>query len=136
MRALAAEQGVQVELDSAGTHGYHVGAAPDRRSQAAAMLRGYDMADLRARQVAPEDFEKFDLLLAMDDDNLAWLREQCPPALHAKLQPVMSYATQYTATEVPDPYYEDNRGFDTVLNYLEDACEGLLAKLRQQQTAA
>lgn len=137
MRALAAEQGLSdmLALDSAGTHGYHVGAPPDRRSQSAAMLRGYDMSDLRARQVSPEDFQKFDLLLAMDEDNLAWLHQHCPAEFRDKLKLMMEYANTYDVREVPDPYYEDNRGFDTVLNYLEDACSGLLAQVKSQVTA-
>lgn len=128
MRKLVEQAGLQarVELDSAGTHAYHIGEPPDRRSQAAAKARGYELAGLRARKVEAADFVQFDLLLAMDADNLGLLRSRCPPHLHGKLQLMMDYADKYPATEVGDPYYEGAEGFELVLDYLEDACGGLL----------
>jgi len=133
MRKLVDDAGLQhlIEIDSAGTHDYHVGAPPDVRSQAAANHRGYDLTALRARQVAADDFVEFDLLLAMDKDNLALLRRRCPLHLHSKLQLVMEYADHSPATEVPDPYHQGGRGFEIVLDYLEDACSGLLRELRK-----
>lgn len=133
MRKLVDDAGLQhlIEIDSAGTHDYHVGAPPDARSQAAAEGRGYDLAALRARQVAADDFTEFDLLLAMDKDNLTLLQRRCPAHLHSKLQLMMHYADHSPATEVPDPYYEGGRGFEIVLDYLEDACSGLLRELRK-----
>ena len=134
MRKLIDDAGLasRIEIDSAGTHAYHVGAAPDRRSQAAAKVRGYDLSALRARQVSPDDFEKFDLLLAMDKENLALLKRQCAnlsQASQEKLHLMMEYASKSSASEVPDPYYEGEQGFELVLDYLEDACAGLLKKL-------
>jgi protein-tyrosine phosphatase len=131
MRKLVGEAGLQdvIELDSAGTHDYHVGEAPDMRSQAAAKVRGYDLAPLRARQVRASDFTDFDLLLAMDKGNLALLQRHCPPSLQSKLQLMMHYAEKSPASEVPDPYCESEQGFEVVLDYLEDACGGLLRQL-------
>lgn len=131
MRKLVDEAGMQhlIEVDSAGTHDYHVGAPPDTRSQAAAKRRGYDLAGLRARQVAAEDFAKFDLLLAMDRDNMAALQRRCPAHLHGKLQLMMQFADHSPSIEVPDPYCEGAEGFEIVLDYLEDACNGLLRQL-------
>jgi len=133
MRKLVDQSGLQhlIEIDSAGTHAYHVGAPPDARSQATARRRGYELAALRARQVADDDFSEFDLLLAMDRDNLALLQRRCPPHLQNKLKLMMGYAEHSAVTEVPDPYYEGARGFEIVLDYLEDACGGLLRALRK-----
>jgi protein-tyrosine phosphatase len=131
MRTLVNEAGLQdvIEIDSAGTHDYHVGAPPDRRSQAAAKARGYDLASLRGRQVCASDFADFYLLLAMDKNNLSLLQRQCPPEFQGKLQLMMRYAETSVAAEVPDPYNEDATGFEIVLDYLEDACNGLLREL-------
>lgn len=121
-----------VELDSAGTHDYHVGRAPDARSQRHALQRGYDLSALRARQVVVADFSRFDLVLAMDQANLSALR-----ALHAdagadRLRLLMSFATQHNAEEVPDPYYGEGDGFERVLDYIEDACDGVIEMLRKR----
>jgi protein-tyrosine phosphatase len=131
MRQLVADAGLatRIEVDSAGTHNYHPGAAPDARSQAAALKRGYDLSPLRARQVADADFEHFDLLVAMDHANLDNLKRRCPKEYAGKLHLMMAYASWHDADEVPDPYYESARGFETVLDYLEDACAGLLAQV-------
>ncbi|GAA7755377.1 low molecular weight protein-tyrosine-phosphatase [Helicobacter pylori] len=123
-----------VELDSAGTHDYHVGRAPDARSQRHALRRGYDLSALRARQVVVADFSRFDLVLAMDQANLSALR-----ALHAdagadRLRLLMSFATQHNAEEVPDPYYGEGDGFERVLDYIEDACDGVIEMLRKRLT--
>ena len=123
-----------VELDSAGTHDYHVGRAPDARSQRHALRRVYDLSALRARQVVVADFSRFDLVLAMDQANLSALR-----ALHAdagadRLRLLMSFATQHNAEEVPDPYYGEGDGFERVLDYIEDACDGVIEMLRKRLT--
>ena len=130
LRAKLAAAGLsgQVEVDSAGTHDYHLGAPPDPRAQEHAALRGYDLAQLRARKVGPADFERFDLLLAMDDDNLATLERRCPPAQRHKLEPLMRYAPGL-GTQVPDPYSGGARGFDQVLDLVEAACDGLVQAL-------
>ncbi|HEX7643796.1 MAG TPA: low molecular weight protein-tyrosine-phosphatase [Burkholderiaceae bacterium] len=134
MRQLVADAGLahMIEVDSAGTHNYHPGEAPDARSQAAAHKRGYDLSPLRARKVEDADFERFDLILAMDRDNLANLKRRCPGEHAGKLRLMMEYAAKYDAAEVPDPYYESTRGFEIVLDYLEDACAGVLAEVKKQ----
>jgi protein-tyrosine phosphatase len=133
MRKLVDDAGLQhmIDIDSAGTHEYHAGAPPDARSQAAAQVRGYDLSDLRARQVCAADFTEFDLLLAMDRNNLSLLQAQCPPHLQGKLHLMMQYAHKAPLSEVPDPYYQGTQGFERVLDYLEDACSGLLRELKQ-----
>jgi protein-tyrosine phosphatase len=121
-----------VELDSAGTHDYHVGRAPDARSQRHALRRGYDLSALRARQVGVADFERFDLVLAMDHANLAALRVLHPGAGADRLCLLMSFATRHDAEEVPDPYYGEGDGFERVLDYIEDACDGVIDMLRER----
>lgn len=117
----------QFELDSAGTHDYHVGEAPDRRSQQAALTRGYDLSPLRARQVAKDDFARFDKILAMDLRNLTALRELCPLHLHHKLELFLQYADGFDDEEVPDPYYGGVTGFERVLDMAEAGVRGLIA---------
>jgi protein-tyrosine phosphatase len=123
-----------VEVDSAGTHGYHVREAPDPRAQRHAARRGYDLSALRARRVVVEDFERFDHVLAMDGDNLAHLRELAPGGNAARLDLLMAYARQPDLPrEVPDPYYGAAEGFERVLDLVEHACDGLVEHLRRQQ---
>ena len=122
----------RVRIDSAGTHDYHVGAPPDERSRHHASLRGYDLSDLRARQVDGLDFERFDLILAMDRENLALLEEDCPPQHRHKLRLLMAFSPEPLAEVVADPYYGGARGFETVLDHIESACEGLLRHVRAQ----
>jgi len=119
-----------VVVDSAGTHAYHVGEPPDHRSVHHARLRGYDLTPLRARRVSDEDFEHFDLILAMDHDNFALLDEQCPPQHRAKLKRLTEFARHHDTPEVPDPYYGAANGFERVLDLIEDACDGLVAHLK------
>ena len=121
-----------IHLDSAGTHDYHIGEPPDPRSIEVAARRGYHIADLRARQVEAQDFQRFDLILAMDEANLSLLKTQCVPELQTKLKLMMAYSKKYAVNEVPDPYYGAGQGFDLVLDYLEDAGAGLLAELHTQ----
>jgi protein-tyrosine phosphatase len=124
----------RIHIDSAGTHDYHVGAPPDRRSCHHASLRGYDLSELRARQVHRQDFERFDLILAMDWDNHERLEAQCPPLHRNKLKRLMEFAPPGLSEEVPDPYYGGQDGFETVLDHVEAACDGLLAHLRSRLT--
>lgn len=133
MRAKLESAGLasQVEVDSAGTHDYHVGEAPDPRSQQAARRRGYDLSAQRARQVSQADFERFDLLLAADLRNLTVLRQHCPPAMRHKL--ALMLEPLGGNQEVPDPYYGGENGFDHVLDLLEAACDGWLERLQQDQ---
>lgn len=118
-----------IEIDSAGTHGYHVGEAPDSRTQRAAAMRGYDLSMLRARKVAAADMDYFDLVLAMDRANLDTLRRLCPSDRQHRLKLFMHYARQFDDDEVPDPYYGLGHGFDLVLDMVEDAAQGLLASI-------
>ena len=123
----------RIVVDSAGTHGYHVGEPPDARTQSAARARGYDLSALRARRFERGDFERFDLVLAMDDENRAFLARLCPPASSHKLRLMMEYARAHDAREVPDPYYGGPDGFERVLARLEDAAEGLLQSVLEEQ---
>lgn len=127
----AAGLGQRVEVDSAGTHGYHVGAPPDERSQQHARRRGYELADLRARRLEAADFERFDLVLAMDEDNLTLARARCPPALQERLHLFLPYARADSGMRaVPDPYYGGPDGFEEVLDLVEAACDALLQRWR------
>jgi protein-tyrosine phosphatase len=133
-RHLVRQAGLQdrIHIDSAGTHGYHVGAPPDERSAHHASLRGYDLSELRARRVSAADFERFDLVLAMDWENLALLQEDCPPAHQRKLRRLMEFAPEGFGDVVADPYYGGTQGFKTVLDHIEAACEGLLRHIQQE----
>lgn len=130
-RARAEKAGFAVLIDSAGTHAYHVGEPPDRRSQRHALRRGYDLSGQRARQVNDGDFERFDLVLAMDRQNLALLSARCPAGQRHKLKLFLGYGRLDPQGEVPDPYYDGDAGFERVLDLIEDASDGLLAALRQ-----
>ncbi|MBK8890870.1 MAG: low molecular weight phosphotyrosine protein phosphatase [Dechloromonas sp.] len=121
-----------IEVDSAGTHGYHVGEAPDSRTQRAASARGYNLSQLRARKVASQDIDYFDLILAMDRSNLDNLRRLAVPESHERLGLFMKYARHFDDDEVPDPYYGLGHGFDLVLDMIEDAAQGLVDELRQR----
>lgn len=123
-----------VELDSAGTSNWHAGGPPDRRATAEAARRGIDLSDLRARQAVPEDFERFDLIVAMDRSNATQLETLRPPGNTTPVRLFLSYATGDVPAEVPDPYYEDN--FPQVFDMLEDASRGLLARISSDQELA
>lgn len=120
----------QVALDSAGTHGYHVGESPDSRAVAAAGAREIDIAGLRARKVSADDFYRFDLILAMDADNLRLLDELAPDDAKADLRLMLDFSSRDPGGAVPDPYYGGEAGFERVLDLLEEAGEGLLAHLQ------
>lgn len=120
-------------IDSAGTHGYHIGNPPDRRSIAAAARRGVEMRDLRARRFEAVDFERFDYLLAMDNDNRARMLALADgESQQQKLSLMLDYADT-ELTEVPDPYYGELDGFEQVLDLLEEACTGLLQAIVEQE---
>ena len=121
-----------VEVDSAGTAAFHVGAAPDHRSVKAAHQRGYDLSRLRARQALPEDFHRYDYILAMDHENLRNLADIEPEGGRAELRLFLDYSEQSGFAEVPDPYYGGVRGFDLVLDLVEDAADGLLQHMQQR----
>lgn len=119
------------EVDSAGTHAYHIGEAPDLRAQKAARDRGVELKHLRARKVVAEDFERFDHILAMDNDNYYVLHEACPDEHKTKLKLFLDYAPQAQHREVPDPYYGGSYGFERVLDLVEAASEGFLQVVSQ-----
>lgn len=125
----------QVQVDSAGTHNYHPGEAPDHRTRRHAVQRGYDLSDLRARQITDADFARHDLILAMDWDNLALAQDQCPPEHAHKLRRLTEFCLRFDSPVVPDPYYGGSQGFEEVLDLVEDACEGLLRHVRRQLQA-
>lgn len=116
----------QIQVDSAGTHNYHPGNPPDERSQAHAVKRGYDLSALRARQISGSDFERHDLILAMDWDNLALIQEECPAEHLGKVRRLTEFCLKHDSPVVPDPYYGGKDGFEHVLDLVEDACEGLV----------
>lgn len=119
------------EIDSAGTHAYHVGEPPDRRAQEAATRRGFSLDDIRARRVAAGDFERFHHIIAMDEDNLVMLHEQADATHREKIRLFLEFGSG-PETEVPDPYYGGATGFERVLDLVEDASRGLLERLRQR----
>jgi protein-tyrosine phosphatase len=124
-----------VQIDSAGTHDYHVGSPPDERSSHHASLRGYDLTAQRARQVRAADFERFDLILAMDNGHMELLEEDCPPQHRQKLRRMMDFAPAGLADEVADPYYGGKDGFETVLDHIEAACDGVLRHIATELRA-
>ena len=124
-----------VKVDSAGTHNYHPGSPPDARSQAHAAKRGYDLSDLRARQITDDDYAKYNLILVMDWDNLALVQDDCPAEHLTKVRRLTEFCLTHDAPVVPDPYHGGAKGFDQVLDLVEDACEGLLRHVQQKIAA-
>jgi len=120
-----------INVDSAGTHAFHVGNPPDHRAQTTAQKRGIDLSKQTARRVSRGDFEQFDYILAMDEDNLSDLRAICPVEHSHKLRLFLEYAPDLNIREVPDPYYGGASGFDRVLDMVEVASEGLLQSIRE-----
>jgi protein-tyrosine phosphatase len=123
--------GLGIKVDSAGTADYHTGAAPDVRSQRAALRRGIDISDLRARQVTRDDFARFDLILAMDRENLRALEAMRPKNSPARVALFLDYAPALNIPEVPDPYYGNAEDFEKVLDLTTAASRGLLARLQE-----
>ncbi len=121
-----------IGIDSAGTHAYHLGNPPDKRAQATALGRGVDLSDLVARRVAPEDFDAFDYVLAMDQDNYMALCEICPDQHVEKVHMFMDFAPHMRTREVPDPYYGGPAGFDRVFDLVEAASAGLLEEIKRR----
>ena len=119
----------QISVDSCGTGDWHIGHAPDRRASAEAFRRGYELSHLRARQVAPADFDHFDFILAMDNQNLSDLKAMSPSHFSGRLELFLSFADGNVPSEVPDPYYGGDDGFATVLNLIESASARLLQEI-------
>lgn len=122
----------RVQVASAGTHNYHPGEPPDPRSQRHARRRGYELSALRARALNPADIDTADLVLVMDDDNLAAVLKRCAPAQRDKVRRLTSFCQVHASPAVPDPYYGGADGFDHVLDLVEDACDGLLLHVRER----
>jgi protein-tyrosine phosphatase len=131
-RRLLQDEGLEdwFEIDSAGTHAYHVGNPPDERSQKAALARGINLGEIRARQVSHADFESFDYILVMDRQNLDTLSFVCPRTYSHKLKLFLEYVPGLKNIEVPDPYYGGAKGFEQVLDLVERASVGFLNSLR------
>jgi protein-tyrosine phosphatase len=131
-RRVAEEEGVldRFEIDSAGIGDWHVGQAPDSRAQEAARNRGIDISEQSARQVTHADFERFDLLLAMDGSNYNELIQLAPKSTRHKIRRFLDYAPHVGAKDVPDPFYGGREGFDHALDLIEQAARGLVADLR------
>jgi protein-tyrosine phosphatase len=126
----AKAQGLSLKIDSAGTLGAHAKEKPDHRAQKVGVERGYSFDGLKARKVKLEDFENFDLILAMDNDNIENLMKVAPEHLQHKISLFLDFAKNHEETEVPDPYYGGVNGFRFVLDLVEDASDGLLAQLK------
>lgn len=125
----------RVEVDSAGTHSYHVGAPPDARSQKHARQRGYDLSTQRARQLTAQDFEAFDLVLVMDWENFVLAERLCPPEHAKKLRRFAEFFQEHDSPVVPDPYQGGAKGFEEVLDLVEDGSAGLLAHVKRALAA-
>jgi protein-tyrosine phosphatase len=131
VRHKARERGLDVTTDSAGTIDSHTGEAPDPRAQKCMREHGVDISDLRARRIHPSDFHRFDLLLAMDEDNLKGIRRVAPDAeLARKARLMMDFAPDHPGHEVPDPWYGGPEGFEEVYQMLDEACGNLLNALQ------
>lgn len=125
----------QVEVASAGTVDYHAGSPPDHRAQQSALRRGYDLSRQRARQLRADDFELFDLVVAMDTDHVERMVELCPGPLSSRIRLLMDFSPRrQRGMSVPDPYYGAPAGFERVLDLIEEACEGLMGDLRSRLT--
>ncbi len=121
----------QFAVDSAGTHAYHIGKPPDARAQEAALQRGVKLQHLRARKVHSSDFEYFDYILVMDNDNFAIVIDECPDQYKDKVKYFLDYAPHIVVREVPDPYYGGKIGFERVLDIVEAASLGFLESLQK-----
>jgi protein-tyrosine phosphatase len=122
---------LDIQVDSAGTHAYHIGDPPDLRSQAAALKRGVDISDLRGRQATFQDFHEFDYVIAMDSDNLRRLQAIHPKEARGQLRLLLEYAPEAGVLDVPDPYYGGPGGFEKVLDLVEQGGRGLLEDIRK-----
>jgi len=121
-----------ITTDSAGTHAYHIGEQPDRRAQETARGRGIELSDLRARKAVIEDFDLFDYVIAMDNDNYHILRQLAGNENHQNLKLFLEFSEKYNETEVPDPYYGGEQGFEHVFDLVESASYGLLEDIKQR----
>jgi protein-tyrosine phosphatase len=126
---------LQLQIDSAGTHDYHIGSAPDPRTQRVAAGHGVDMSGLRARLLTAEDFERFDWIVAMDHQNVQAAQRLAPKQHRARVRLLLDFAPQQPLREVPDPYYGDAADFERVFELTQQAAPGLLQFLRSQSAS-
>lgn len=124
--------GIGIDVDSAGTQGYHTGSPPDERSVQAGTLRGYSFDGISCRKLDKSDFNRFDLIIAMDEMNLRNLQSEAPEELHNKIHLFMSFS-ELEEDIVPDPYYGGKKGFEYVLDLIEDASEGLIHHIQSNE---
>ena len=138
LRSLAARAGLQDALwiDSAGTYDGHVGEPPSRQAQVSATRRGYNLADLRARQVTGDDFARFDYVLALDRGHHRALARMAPPRYRERLHLLLDYAPELALQDVPDPWYGGPADYEHALDLIETACRGLLQHLRARHFTA
>lgn len=134
LRHMVREQGLEdrIEVDSAGTIAYHEGEPADARSAEAAARRGYDLSPLRARALRPGDYDAFQWILAMHREHMTEMRAQAPAERHERLHMFRDFCEQHGPGDVPDPYYGGGRGFEEVLDMVEDGCRGLLARILEK----
>ena len=118
--------GDDVHIDSAGTHGYHVGQMPDQRSAVVATQRGYDLSNIRSRQFKDDDYENFDVILAMDEGHLRTLMSNKPDSTGASLMLYLEFSQNQPGESVPDPYYGGDQGFEQVLDMIEEGADTLI----------
>ena len=130
-RHKAKVQGLSLNIDSAGTVGAHAREKPDHRAQKMGIERGYSFDGIKARKVTVQDFEDFDLILAMDNANLEYLLQIAPEYQQSKAMLFLDFAKNHQESEVPDPYYGGANGFRFVLDLVEDASDGLLARIKK-----
>ncbi len=128
------EQGLsdKIEIDSAGTHAYHIGKGADQRAQKTAQNNNVDLSYIVSRQICIADFEYFDFILAMDNDNYALLQQSCPAEHLNKISLFLNYAPHLKLTEVPDPYYGGVKGFENVFDMVNEASKGLLNSIKHK----
>jgi protein-tyrosine phosphatase len=134
-RVAATELAQRVQIDSAGTHAYHVGEQPDPRAAQAAAKRGIDLTRQRARRVEAADFARFDYVLAMDTSNLDDLLSMCPEEHQGKVRLFLEFAGPSVRHDVPDPYYGGPQGFERVLDLVEEGAQALIEDIRRRITA-
>ena len=134
LRQKAVKQGLAdlLFVASAATHDFNAGESIDFHAQKHAMRRGYDLSSLTAKLLQPEDFERFDLILAMEESNLLLLRLSCPPRFQHKLHYFTQYCSEPVSQDVPDPFYGQPDDFEQVLDVIEDGCEGVLGAVREK----
>ncbi len=135
LRAHASEAGLRIEVESAGTHDYHVGEGADPRAIAAGRNRGYDLAGHRARRIVADDFGRCEYVLAMDRANLAYLRRLAPDAYAGRLALLLEFAADAGVEEVPDPYYGGAQAFERALDLVDAAMAGFMAQLSESHPA-